>query len=276
MRLLLYTLLVIVTGVSAQLIIAGQSPAVPPPQPVSVSLEPLILGTYLVAAPGRVEPASEEVAVGASVTGLVRAVAVKEGDRVERGQIIAEIENDDYKATLAKAEAALRLHEAELLRLNNGARPQERRQAQAAVQEAEAVVKNTAINFERRRALAAQGYASQEVLDQAQRENSVARQRLEMARQKFALIDDRARDEDIAIAQAQVDVARAARDEAQAQVDKTIVRSPIDGTVLKVTRHAGELVSTFIDLPIVTVGDVSKLLVRADVDEADIGRSSSA
>jgi HlyD family secretion protein len=276
MRFLLYVVLVIACGLTAQLVIASQSPtATAPKAPVSVAISPLIIGTYLVAAPGKVEPASEEITVGASIIGLIKEVLVKEGDHLARGQIVATIESDEYKAALTKAEAQLRLREAELLRLNNGARVQERRQAQAAVQEAEAVLKNSAIELERRRVLVAQGFTSQEIFDRAQRENSVARQRLEGAKQKFALIDDRARDEDIAIAEAQVDVARAARDEAQAQMDKTAIRSPIDGTVLRVTRHAGELISTFMDTPIVTMGDVSQLFVRADVDEADVGKISA-
>lgn len=272
MRMLLYVVVVIVTGVAAQMVIASQTTPTAAPTPVAAAISPLIAENYLVAAPGRVEPASEEIAVGAPITGILKKILVEEGDRVERGQVVASIENDEYRASLGKAEAALHLREAELLRLNNGARPQERREALAAVQEAQAVVKNAADDLERRRALAASGVTSQEIFDRAQREYAVARQRLESAKQKYALIDDRARDEDIAIAEAQVDIARATRDEAQAELDKTSIRSPIDGTVLRVDRHSGELVSTFLNTPVLTVGDVSRLYVRADVDEADIAK----
>ncbi|MBV8654119.1 MAG: HlyD family efflux transporter periplasmic adaptor subunit [Alphaproteobacteria bacterium] len=133
-------------------------------------------------------------------------------------------------------------------------------------------MKNAAIALQRQQQLAAVGDASQAALDQATRESNVARQRLEAAKQKFALIDDPARDEDVAIAQAQVDVARAARNEAEAQLNKTIIRSPIDGVVLRIDRRPGELISTFLDTPILTVGDPSKLNARAEVDEADIGK----
>jgi len=290
MRLIPYVVIVIGTGVAAQLVIASQTMSMNEVAPApgatvakeaaplrsagdrSVALGPLIAEDYLVAAPGRIETASEEVAIGASVIGLLAEVNVKEGDQVRRGQVIAQIENEDYKATLAKTEAQLRLNEAQLLRVNNGARPQERLQALADVRQAEAVLKNAAVSLQRQQTLTAAGYTAQAALDQATRENIVARQKLEAAKHKFALIDDPARDEDVAIAQAQVDVARAARDEAQAELNKTVIRSPIDGTVLRVDRHPGELISTFLDTPILLVGDTSKLNARAEVDEADIGK----
>ncbi len=288
MRLIPYVIVVLATGVAAQLVItsqtmsmneAGPAAAGGPgsvreaaPQRPSAALAPLIAEDYLVAAPARIETASEEIAIAAPVIGLLAEVVVKEGDEVKRGQVIARIDNDDYKATLAKAEAQLRLNEAQLLRVNNGARPQERLQALASVHEAEAVVRNAAIALQRQQQLSATGYASQAALDQATRESNVARQRLEAAKQKFALVDDPARNEDVAIAQAQVDVAHAARDEAQAALNKTIIRSPIDGTVLRVDRHPGELVSTFLDTPILMIGDPSKLNARAEVDEADIAK----
>jgi HlyD family secretion protein len=59
----------------------------------------------VVAGPGRVEPASEEVQVSAQLGGTLRRVAVEEGDRVSAGQVIAVLENDDYRARVASAEA---------------------------------------------------------------------------------------------------------------------------------------------------------------------------
>ena len=53
--------------------------------------------------------------------------------------------------------------------------------------------------------------------------------------------------------------------------EKAIIRSPIDGIVLRKYRRAGELVSVYFDTPVITVGDVSRLRVRAEVDERDIG-----
>src|SRR5258708_5712398 len=94
----------------------------------------------LIAAPGRVEAVSEEIRVSSELSGRLRTVHVEEGDRVQRGQVLAEIENDDYRARVAAAEAELRQREAELRRTVNGARTQERLEAEASMQAAKAAL----------------------------------------------------------------------------------------------------------------------------------------
>src|SRR6185369_17246326 len=96
--------------------------------------------------------------------------------------------------------------------------------------------------------------------------------RLDAARQRNGFVDASARPEDRAKAEADVSLARARLAEAQAMLDKTIIRSPIDGVVLRKHMNAGEVVSDKSDYPIVTVGDSSVLRVRADVDETDIAK----
>src|SRR5229473_1955173 len=107
----------------------------------------------LIAAPGRVEAVSEEIRVSSELSGRLRAVRVEEGDRVQRGQVLAEIENDDYRARVAAAEAELAQREAELRRTVNGARTQERREAEASMQAAKAVLENSKSEAERRRSI---------------------------------------------------------------------------------------------------------------------------
>src|SRR5260370_27453181 len=99
-------------------------------------------GSTQIAAPGRVEAVSEEIRVSSELSGRLRTVRVEEGDRVQRGQVLAEIENDDYRARVAEAEAGLAQREAGLRRAGDGARTQERRGAGAPVETTEAVVKN--------------------------------------------------------------------------------------------------------------------------------------
>lgn len=248
---------------------SGSAVAALPP----LASSPLISGDYSVAAPGRVEPASEEIRVAASTTGLLREVLVKAGDKVSRGDVLARIESEDYSAALAKAEADLELDQAQLQRVVNGARTAERDAAYAAVSEAEAVEKTTHAELDRRRSLITKGFATQQALEQAQQDYEVALQHRKAAFAKYLLVNDPAREEDVAIAKARVAAAHAAVEQARAELDKTVVRSPIDGTVLRVHRRPGELVSTFfVDQPIVTVGDLSKLYVRAEVDETDIAK----
>src|SRR5262245_23148396 len=68
---------------------------------------------WLVAGPGRVEPASEDIKIGAELNGKLKHVFVEEGDAVKHGQILAELENADYRAQVEAAAAEVMQKEAE-------------------------------------------------------------------------------------------------------------------------------------------------------------------
>jgi HlyD family secretion protein len=224
------------------------------------------------AAPGLVEAVSEDIRVASQIGGRLERVLVEEGDPVARGQLLAVIENADYRARVASAEATLRLRDADARRVHNGAREQERRDAEAAVREASAVVNNTNADSSRKRELFGEAVISRAELDNAEQQAGVARARLDSARERLSLVEAGAREEDRTRADAEVALARAALDEARALLDKTYVRSPLDGVVFRRFRRAGESVSTQFDAPIVTLADRSRTRVRVDVDEADVAR----
>jgi HlyD family secretion protein len=100
----------------------------------------------------------------------------------------------------------------------------------------------------------------------------VAAARNDEAIQNHALVNAEARIDDVAKAQAEVGVAAGKLLEARALLDKTVVRSPISGMVLRKHLKSGESVALGSNTPIVTLGDTAGLRVRVDVDEADIGK----
>jgi ABC exporter DevB family membrane fusion protein len=226
----------------------------------------------LVAAPGRVEPVSEEIEVASEVRGKLKEVLVEEGEIVRRGQLIAVLINDDYRAEFGEAQARLEAKKAELRLVINGARSQERQHAREQVLEAEAALDNAEAEVARRQSLLDKGVIAKEEFDRAQRDYKTAKARWEAAKQRHALIEDEAREEDRSRAKADVELARAQVDEARARLEKTFVRSPIDGVVLRKHLNAGESVSEMRETPIVTLGDVTVLRVRVDIDETDVGR----
>ena len=233
--------------------------ALPPPDPVAAS------------APGKVEPYSEERDLAATAIGHLTFVA-REGEKVITGQIVAEIDNADLKAQLTAAEAQISLRQSELERLMNGAREETRGEAQAAVAEAEANVRLAQATLQRRRPLADSGAVSLEALDRARADYDGAVARRWHLAEELALLNAPPRPEDVAIAKANLQIARADADALRASIDKTRLRSPVDGIVLRRYRAIGETVSIQPATLIATVGDVSRLRVRADVDEADVAR----
>lgn len=226
----------------------------------------------MAAGPGLVEPVSEEIRVSAQIGGRLAAVLVDEGDRVKAGQLLAVIENADFVARVASARAELALQQAQLRRVLNGARPQERLEAAAAVAEADAVTQNARGEQQRRHLLLREGVVSRADADDADRAARVAAARLDAARQRAALIEADAREEDRAQAESEVTLARARLQEAQALHEKTFIRAPLDGIVLRRHRKAGESVSTLLDSPVVTMADDHVRRVRVDVDETDVAR----
>src|ERR1700739_4379640 len=57
----------------------------------------------LIAGPGRVEPYSEDIKIGSELSGRLKSVNVEEGDKIRRGQVLAELENADYRAQVESA-----------------------------------------------------------------------------------------------------------------------------------------------------------------------------
>ncbi|MBS1201495.1 MAG: hypothetical protein H6R22_4 [Chromatiaceae bacterium] len=223
-----------------------------------------------VAALGRVEPRSEEVYVAAAMTGRLASVAVNEGDRVNQGDVLAILENADHAARVRSAEATVAVAQASLDRVHNGARPAEREEAAAQMQEAQAVLTLAERELKRQQDLAERELSSAQDLDRARSEYQVAMARLARAEQHREVIDSPPRADELARAEAELALAGARLAEARAMLEKSFVRSPASGTILRKLRRAGEQVTEMGDTPIVVVGDTSVLRVRAEVDEADI------
>jgi HlyD family secretion protein len=229
-------------------------------------------GSNLIAAPGRVEPISEEIKVSSELRGKLKEVKIEEGDTVKQGQVLAVLENDDYKAQVAEALARLQQKEAELRRVVNGARKQERQEAWQGVEETKAQMENAQAEANRRRSLYEKGVIAKEESDRAEREYKVMKARFDAAAERHSFVDDKAREEDQAKAEADVALSRAQLDEARARLEKTFIRAPIDGVVLRKHLNSGESVSDMREMPIVTMANLNKMRVRMDVDETDIGK----
>ncbi len=232
---------------------------------------PAGVGRWIVA-PGRVEPISEEREITAEVSGRVAVLLVEEGDQVESGSVVARLESADARARVASARAAYDVAVAERLRLVNGARPEERLEARAAVREADALLSQAVREHQRR--VGAADVIAREELDRSASDVEVARARQAEARERARVVEAPARSDELARAQAAVAQARARVHEAEAQLAKTTVRAPLAGTILRVVRRPGE--SVLLEGPdgghLVTIADLSVLRVRADVDERDVAR----
>src|SRR6516164_5681921 len=270
-RLFLVAAIVALTGLTATLIWAHTTTA-----RRRQTAQASSTSEYLIAGAGRVEPSSENIKLGSELNGKLKRVYVEEGDVVRQRHVLAELENADFRAQVESAAAEVKQKEAELRKVINGARQQERREALSSVAEAEAVMNNAKADMQRRNDLYAAGIISREENERYEKEYDVAKARYDEMSQHHELIDADAREEDRSIAQANLELAQANLENSRALLDKTYIRSPIDATILRKHHREGESVSnsTSSPDPIFTIGDKSILRVRVDVDEADVSKLS--
>jgi HlyD family secretion protein len=226
----------------------------------------------IVAAPGRVEPRTAPLELALSTIGQLKAVYVAAGDEIHRGELLAELDNPDQQARVEEAEATVALRQAQLTKLQNGARPEERQEAAAQLAEVRAGLAYAKREFGRQMPLAQAGASSRQSLDQSESSLQTADAREAAAAAALALLNAPPRVEDVAIDKANLALAHAQLAEQQAMLDKTQLRAPIDGIVLRRYLHGGEAVGVTPPTPILEVGNTTRLRVRAEIDQSDIGR----
>jgi HlyD family secretion protein len=175
-----------------------------------------------VAAPIRVD-------LGATVTGRIVEVPVREGDPVARGTLLARLESAELDAQLAQARAALRLAQARQAAVREVGVPT----SGAAVDQAQASLDAAVREAQRSRELFARGYVSQARIDDTERAVRIAQAQLASAR---ATAQANAGGVEVAQAQLRVDEARSAIELVQARLEQTRILAPADGRL--VARHA--------------------------------------
>jgi multidrug resistance efflux pump len=220
---------------------------------------------------GIVEPADREVHVSAPVAGVVARVLVKEGDVVEAGTPLLVLEDGVERAAVASAEATHRAAQAELARAQSGLRPEEQAALAAEARAAEARAKLAEGARSRAEALAGKGAAPRDEADRTQGLASVELAMSEaLAARARAARGGWARD--IAVAEAKVQEAERLLLGARAQLERLTVTAKGAGTVLEVLVRAGEYHNPATGTPLLTMGDLSRMRVRIDVDERDVAR----
>jgi len=240
----------------------------PPPPPARTP--PTSPFPSSVAAAGLVEAASKNIRVSAPFAALVTEVLVDVNDHVEAGQPLLKLDARELEAGRASAVAAIAAAKAELERLQNQPRAEEVEVVRAADADADAQLQEAKADFDRMKNAEASGAATTSELDTALWRLRAAEARRQRAGADLTLKLAGAWSWDIEVARANVAVAEAALASLNDRIDRYTIRAPISGTVLKRDIEPGEYVSTDVRSPAIMLGDLSKLRIRARVDEADL------
>ncbi len=215
------------------------------------------------------------VEVKSKVGGEVVKMAVNEGDAVEAGTLLAQIDQTDFVSRMRQAEADLASARARLSALVEGSRPQEIAQAEAELTRAEIALANARKTERRRLDLFAAGFIARSEVDAAVTERELAEQALVRAREALSLAREGSREQDVVAARAAVVRAEEVLRNAREQLDNTTIRAPISGTVIRRKVNQGEIVtagnvSTSVGTLIMVLADLNEILVRCKVNEVDV------
>jgi HlyD family secretion protein len=202
--------------------------------------------------------------------GRIDARLVSEGDVVSAGQIIARLDRIELAQQVALQQADVQAAAADLAELKAGSRPEEIAQGEAAVRRARAEEERWRAEAARQSDLYAQDIVSAREREAADATLAVARAQLRDAEERLALLRKGPRHERIAQARARLEHATQARGLSQTRLDDGLLVAPISGIVLAENIEPGEYVSP--GTPVVTIGVLGDVWLRAYIDETDLGR----
>lgn len=236
-------------------------------------------GEYPVLTAGGYVIPRDSIDVSSKIIGRVEEIFIDRGDKVKAGDVLMKLEDKEQRAQLALAEAQLASARARLEELEAGSRPEEIEAARAAVDSAEATRINAQQELTRLKQLSTNRAISQQELDRALSEYNVAAALLNAAQKRLELAEKGPRKEQIDAARAEVQQAQANVELAKTQLEYTIIRAPISGTILEKVAEQGELLTNInvggsrgVKSSAVSMADLSDLQVEIDLNENELAK----
>ena len=226
-----------------------------------------------VAGSGLVEPATEIMNIGTSISGTVQSISVKEGQLLKKGDILFTIDQRDTVAQLGAAKAKLEVATRKVEQLKSMPRVEDVDRAKAIVAQRQSAVDDATLRLQRLNAVEDQSAISANEKPTRMFELNLTTARLAEAQSELAKLMKGTYPEDLAVAVAEAKVADADVGMLQTDLAQSEVKAPIDGTVLRVNARAGEFAAAgTLREGLVVMGQLTPLHIRVDVDELDAWR----
>jgi HlyD family secretion protein len=217
-----------------------------------------------VVATGKVTPITK-VEVKSKASGIVKKLLVDYGDRVKKGQLLAQLDKIEIEAQVEQSKAAL---EAAQANLKSSQADSERAKVDAEGPDVPLLKRA----YDRAVGMAKDGVVSTSALEDAQKNYEMALNKQNVSKAQVTVLKAK-----IAQSQAQVAQDEANLKQLEEQLSYTDIISPIDGIVLSRDVQMGDAVSSILVLGssatlVMTLGDTSEVYVKGKVDESDIGK----
>lgn len=217
---------------------------------------------------GNVEIRQVDLAFDAA--GTLQRMMVREGQAVQRGEVLAELDNASYRHAVDLMVARREAAAAQLDLLLAGTRPETLDRLRAAVASAQAGLTNAKATFDRQQELVRTAVTSRASFDQARMELDAAQAGLAQAKASLAEAVAGPRQQDIEIARANLLGAKAAEDLAKTQLANTVLKAPADGLIMTRVVEPGSVVLPGASVYAMAIG--GEVWVRSFAPEPMLGR----
>jgi HlyD family secretion protein len=222
--------------------------------------------------------AAHKIELAAKVVGKVAWIGVEKADRVKKDQVLVRLEDEEYRAQLQQYQGNLGSLEAKLAEMEHGSRPEEIAKAKADVETARADLTDAQVTLKRTKDLVDQKVMARQTLDDQQAKYDSAVARVASADRSYELVRLGPRKEQIDAVRAQIEQAKGSLAYAQTQLDNTVIKAPIAGTILERNVEKGEFVTTgFVGDKgakgyVVSIADLKDLQVELDINQNDFAK----
>lgn len=210
-----------------------------------------------------------QVDLGFRVNGKLNQMHFEEGDFIQKGTVLAQLDNIPYELELENQKAQMNATLANLTKFQKGNRPQEVQEAYAAMHEKEVAYNNAKQTLNRQTELLAKKWTSKQAYDDAFAQANEAQAQLETAKQALTLKIEGFRSEDIDAAKAQLDAAQAKLSIATTNLEDTTLIAPNDGYIMTRIREPGSILAA--GAPVYTLSLTKPIWIRAYVSEKNLG-----
>ncbi len=206
------------------------------------------------------------------VPGKISVIHFEEGQIIKSKPVVAELEADDLRQEVALARARVAAARANLDKLLTGFRPQEVREAQAAMAKARADYEEKKKDFWRMQNLHQRRVVSGSTFDQAEAAYLMAEEALRQAQEKHDLMKSGYRQEEIDQGRAELEQAETNLELAQTRLGYAVIRSPVNGVVLSRPAEPGEV--TAVGATVLVLGDLDNIYFEGWIPETELAKVS--
>jgi len=252
-------------------IFGGSAPEV---EVVRATAEGANIGGVVLTATGYIIP-HHKIEANSKVTGRVAWIGVEKGDKVKEGQVLVRLEDQEFRAQYDQQRGAAESARAQLEELQHGSRPEEIQQTEHNLSEARATAANDKITLDRTKNLFDQGVVSKQALDDATAKYEASEQRVHSLEQSHQLSKIGPRVEAIARAKGSVIQAEGQAAYAKSQLDATVIRAPITGTILDRSVEKGELLTgqfASAARPVFSLANLEDIQADLDIAQDDFAK----